>query len=108
VRRASTESDSGTVLSAGLFVEGKRRRARHRASVDMHVLPFVVSLVPHATLLALLGMRYALSAGKQKERGLIIPLCYRVVYAQPQKNLRCFITKRNPYHEETDHQRTVP
>jgi len=68
VRRASTESDSGANLSAGLFVEGEWRRARHRASVDMHVLPFVVSLVPHATLLALLGVRYALSAGKRKKR----------------------------------------
>jgi len=50
------------LLLADLFViKGERGWARYRASMKMHVLPFVVPLVPHAALLALLGMRYALS-----------------------------------------------
>lgn len=45
-----------------LVIEGERRRACDRASMEMHVLPFVVPLVPHAALLALVGVSYALSA----------------------------------------------
>lgn len=43
-----------------LVIVGERRRACDRASMEMHVLPFVVPLVPHAALLALVGVRYAL------------------------------------------------
>lgn len=50
------------------MIEGERRRARHRASMEMHVLPLVVPLVPHAALLALLGVRYALSARTRAEK----------------------------------------
>jgi len=56
------ERQRNRLLLADLFViEGERGWARYRASMKMHVLPFVVPLVPHAALLALLGMRYALS-----------------------------------------------
>lgn len=49
------------VSSARLFVvEGERRRARDRASMEMYVLPLVVPLMPHAALLALLRMRHSL------------------------------------------------
>lgn len=43
-----------------LMTVGERRWPCEHASMEMHVLPFVVPLVPHAALLALVGMRYAL------------------------------------------------
>lgn len=53
---------------ADLFVvERERRWTRHRASMKMHVLPFVVPLVPHAAFLTLLGMRYALSEDQNEK-----------------------------------------
>lgn len=62
------ERQQGRFLLADLLVvEGERGWARYCASMEMHVLPLVVPLVPHAALLALLGMRHALSAN-QTER----------------------------------------
>lgn len=44
-----------------LVIIGERRRACDRATMEMHILPFVVPLVPYAALLALVGVRYSLS-----------------------------------------------
>lgn len=44
-----------------LVIIGERRRACDRATMEMHILPFVVPLVPYAALLALMGVRYSLS-----------------------------------------------
>lgn len=43
-----------------LVIIGERRRACDRATMEMHILPFVVPLVPYAALLALMGVRYSL------------------------------------------------
>lgn len=57
------------VLLADLFViEGEWGWARDGASMKMHVLPLVVSFVPHAAFLALLGMRYALPANQSEKK----------------------------------------
>lgn len=44
-----------------LVIIGERRRPCDRATMEMHILPFVVPLVPYAALLALVGVRYSLS-----------------------------------------------
>lgn len=50
-----------TVAIHLLVIIGERRRACDRATMEMHILPFVVPLVPYAALLALVGVRYSLS-----------------------------------------------
>lgn len=49
-----------TVAIHLLVIIGERRRACDRATMEMHILPFVVPLVPYAALLALVGVRYSL------------------------------------------------